>query len=106
MAQTGSSPRAKGSAPNRTLDPKRSCLEENRLSGGRLTGSRDPRGAERGRLSRPPRDTLRFLGAAQIRLVIGDRVLHFSGDLGQADDPLMRPPEPFDGADVLVREST
>lgn len=47
-----------------------------------------------------------LLGAAQIRLEIGDRIVHFSGDLGHDPDPLMRPPAPFEGADVLVCEST
>lgn len=47
-----------------------------------------------------------LLGAAQIRLEIGETVVHFSGDLGHNPDPLMRPPEPFESADVLVCEST
>tara|TARA_R110002094_G_scaffold2521_1_gene10185 strand:+ start:5939 stop:7324 length:1386 start_codon:yes stop_codon:yes gene_type:complete len=47
-----------------------------------------------------------LLGAAQIRLTIGETVLHFSGDLGRQIDPLMRPPRRFEGADVLVCEST
>lgn len=47
-----------------------------------------------------------LLGAAQIRLEIGDTVVHFSGDLGHDPDPLMRPPEAFEGANVLVCEST
>ncbi|MGR3271736.1 MBL fold metallo-hydrolase RNA specificity domain-containing protein [Thalassococcus profundi] len=47
-----------------------------------------------------------LLGAAQIRLEVGERVVHFSGDLGHDPDPLMRPPVPFEGADVLVCEST
>lgn len=47
-----------------------------------------------------------LLGAAQIRLEVEDRVVHFSGDLGHDPDPLMRPPDAFDGADVLVCEST
>ncbi len=47
-----------------------------------------------------------LLGAAQIRLNIAGTVLHFSGDLGRDTDPLMRPPVPFGGADVLVCEST
>ncbi|MBC2861637.1 MBL fold metallo-hydrolase [Stappia sp. 28M-7] len=47
-----------------------------------------------------------LLGAAQIRLEVGGRVIHFSGDLGHETDPLMRPPRPFGGADVLVCEST
>lgn len=47
-----------------------------------------------------------LLGAAQIRLEVEERVVHFSGDLGHDPDPLMRPPDAFDGADVLVCEST
>ncbi len=47
-----------------------------------------------------------LLGAAQIRLDVGERVVHFSGDLGHDPDPLMRPPDAFDGADVLICEST
>lgn len=47
-----------------------------------------------------------LLGAAQIRFEIDGRVVHFSGDLGHDPDPLMRPPKPFGGADVLVCEST
>ena len=47
-----------------------------------------------------------LLGAAQIRLNIGGTVVHFSGDLGRQVDPLMRPPRRFEGADVLVCEST
>ena len=47
-----------------------------------------------------------LLGAAQIRVEIDGRVVQFSGDLGQDADPLMRPPKPLGGADVLVCEST
>lgn len=47
-----------------------------------------------------------LLGAAQISLDIGGTVVHFSGDLGRAHDPLMRPPQPLQQADVLVCEST
>ncbi|MDA5095793.1 MBL fold metallo-hydrolase [Aliiroseovarius sp. KMU-50] len=47
-----------------------------------------------------------LLGAAQIRLRVRGTVVHFSGDLGRDSDPLMRPPEPFAGADVLICEST
>lgn len=47
-----------------------------------------------------------LLGAAQIRLDVGARRVHFSGDLGRADDELTRTPVPFDRADVLVCEST
>lgn len=47
-----------------------------------------------------------LLGAAQIRLDLGGRIVHFSGDLGRERDALMRPPQPFTGADVLICEST
>jgi metallo-beta-lactamase family protein len=47
-----------------------------------------------------------ILGAAQIRLNLGGRIVHFSGDLGRAHDPLMRPPKPLIDADVVVCEST
>jgi metallo-beta-lactamase family protein len=47
-----------------------------------------------------------LLGAAQIALDVDGTRLHFSGDLGRAQDPLMRPPRPLHEADVLVCEST
>ena len=47
-----------------------------------------------------------LLGTAQIRLDISGITVHFSGDLGRDSDPLMRPPVPFAGADVLICEST
>jgi metallo-beta-lactamase family protein len=47
-----------------------------------------------------------LLGAAQIRLTINGTTVHFSGDLGHEPDPLMRAPQPFGGADVLICEST
>jgi metallo-beta-lactamase family protein len=47
-----------------------------------------------------------ILGAAGVRLRVGDRTLHFTGDLGRPDDPLMLPPAPLEAADVLVTEST
>lgn len=47
-----------------------------------------------------------ILGAAQIRLDLNGTLVHFSGDLGRVHDPLMRAPRPFQGADVLVCEST
>jgi metallo-beta-lactamase family protein len=47
-----------------------------------------------------------LLGAAQLRIDIGGTVVHFTGDLGRARDELMRPPAPFEGADVLICEST
>jgi len=47
-----------------------------------------------------------ILGAAQIALNIDGQRLHFTGDLGRATDSLMRAPAPFEGADLLVCEST
>jgi metallo-beta-lactamase family protein len=47
-----------------------------------------------------------LLGAAQISVDIAGRNVHFSGDLGRAQDPLMRPPLPLQQADILVCEST
>jgi metallo-beta-lactamase family protein len=47
-----------------------------------------------------------LLGAAQISVGIAGKTVHFSGDLGRAQDPLMRPPVPLVEADVLVCEST
>lgn len=47
-----------------------------------------------------------ILGAAQLQVESGGRRLHFTGDLGRPDDPLMRPPAPLERTDVLVSEST
>ncbi len=47
-----------------------------------------------------------LLGAAQIRMEINGTRLHFSGDLGRIQDPLMRPPVPLSETDLLVSEST
>ena len=47
-----------------------------------------------------------ILGAAQVRLAVDGGVIHFTGDLGRQEDPLMRPPAPLDACTVLVTEST
>lgn len=47
-----------------------------------------------------------LLGAAQISLDLDGTLVHFSGDLGRVQDPLMRPPQPLQQADVLICEST
>jgi metallo-beta-lactamase family protein len=47
-----------------------------------------------------------LLGAAQLRVDVAGTIVHFTGDLGRANDELMRPPSRFEGADVLVCEST
>jgi metallo-beta-lactamase family protein len=47
-----------------------------------------------------------LLGAAQVRMQVGAKMLHFSGDLGRDNDLLMQPPAQLREADVLVCEST
>lgn len=48
-----------------------------------------------------------ILGSAWARLTLEDgHTLAVSGDLGRPGHPLLRPPEPFSGADVLLLEST
>lgn len=47
-----------------------------------------------------------ILGAAQVRVESNGHSLHFTGDLGRDDDPLMNPPAPLERCDVLVTEST
>ncbi|MGT2526434.1 MBL fold metallo-hydrolase RNA specificity domain-containing protein [Streptomyces nojiriensis] len=48
-----------------------------------------------------------ILGSAWAHLTLEDgRTLAVSGDLGRPGHPLLRPPEPFYGADVLLMEST
>lgn len=49
-----------------------------------------------------------ILGSASVRLDLSDsdRSIEFSGDLGRSKHPILRPPDPPTGADVLVVEST
>ncbi len=47
-----------------------------------------------------------ILGAAQIHLNVDGHSIHFTGDLGRDDDPLMFPPRELEAADILVTEST
>ncbi|ALJ19218.1 MBL fold metallo-hydrolase RNA specificity domain-containing protein [Microbacterium sp. No. 7] len=47
-----------------------------------------------------------ILGAAQLQVEHAGRRIHFTGDLGRPDDPLMLPPAPLERTDVLVSEST
>ena len=47
-----------------------------------------------------------ILGAAQIRLAIQGQRVHFTGDLGRPNDPLMHGPRPLETTDVLIVEST
>lgn len=47
-----------------------------------------------------------ILGAAMVRLQFEGRTTLFSGDLGRADDPILKPPALMQEADYLVIEST
>ncbi|MGE9744320.1 MBL fold metallo-hydrolase RNA specificity domain-containing protein [Bdellovibrio bacteriovorus] len=47
-----------------------------------------------------------ILGAASATISNGEKSIHFSGDLGRYNDPLMPAPEPPAKADYLVMEST
>ncbi|NUT18891.1 MAG: MBL fold metallo-hydrolase [Hamadaea sp.] len=47
-----------------------------------------------------------ILGSATIEVRAGGRSVVFSGDLGNPDHPLLRPPEPPPAADAIVVEST
>ncbi len=47
-----------------------------------------------------------ILGAAQLRIDAPGGRVHFTGDLGRVDDPLMQPPRPLETTDVLVTEGT
>ncbi|MEX1079118.1 MAG: MBL fold metallo-hydrolase [Homoserinimonas sp.] len=47
-----------------------------------------------------------ILGAAQVSLRVRGVTLHFTGDVGRPNDPLMFPPRPLHHCDVLVTEST
>lgn len=47
-----------------------------------------------------------ILGAAQVHLNLAGRTIHFTGDLGRANDPLMYPPRALEPVNVLVTEST
>lgn len=47
-----------------------------------------------------------LLGACAVHLARGDESLLFSGDLGRSADLLMPPPQPPQGADVVLVEST
>jgi metallo-beta-lactamase family protein len=47
-----------------------------------------------------------ILGAAQLHIDVAGTSLHFTGDMGRQHDPLMKPPREFEGADILIAEST
>jgi metallo-beta-lactamase family protein len=47
-----------------------------------------------------------ILGSASVRLDDGRHSVAFTGDVGRAVDPIMKPPEPLPDADHVVTEST
>ncbi|RYF44137.1 MAG: MBL fold metallo-hydrolase [Comamonadaceae bacterium] len=47
-----------------------------------------------------------MVGSAFVRLDDGKRAILFSGDIGRPNDMLLRAPQPMEGADYLVVEST
>lgn len=47
-----------------------------------------------------------ILGAAQVHAEVDGVSMHFTGDLGRANDPLMHAPRPLEAVDILVSEST
>lgn len=47
-----------------------------------------------------------ILGASCVRASSPEGSVAFTGDVGRPDDPVMLPPEPLPGADVVVTEST
>jgi metallo-beta-lactamase family protein len=47
-----------------------------------------------------------IVGAAQLRLHVEGRTIHFTGDLGRADDTIMQPPAALEPCDLLITEST
>lgn len=47
-----------------------------------------------------------IVGSASLRLELPNTSIAFSGDVGRAADPIMRPPEPLPQTDYLVLEST
>jgi metallo-beta-lactamase family protein len=55
-------------------------------------------------------DTAHILGSAAIHLTINEngkaKRITFSGDIGRPKDKILRQPEPFDQADVIICEST
>lgn len=47
-----------------------------------------------------------ILGSATAELDLGERAVLFTGDLGRANHPILRPPQPPGDADVVITEST
>ena len=47
-----------------------------------------------------------ILGASQLHIDVAGTSLHFTGDMGRQHDPMMKPPREFEGADILISEST
>lgn len=55
-------------------------------------------------------DVGHILGSAAVNLTIEEKgeslYLTFTGDIGRKEDPILRPPQPFPQADVVISEST
>lgn len=55
-------------------------------------------------------DVGHILGSSAVHLTLHERddafQLTFTGDIGRKEDPVLRPPQPFPQADVLITEST
>jgi metallo-beta-lactamase family protein len=47
-----------------------------------------------------------IIGAAQLHINVGSYSIHFTGDLGRPDDPLMYPPRALEATQFLITEST
>lgn len=47
-----------------------------------------------------------IVGSACLRLQVGDTTIAFTGDVGRPVDPIMKPPDLLEQADVLVTEAT
>jgi metallo-beta-lactamase family protein len=51
-------------------------------------------------------DAGHLLGSAMVHLRMGERSLTYTGDLGRAGTPLLRPPAPVPSAGLIISEST
>jgi metallo-beta-lactamase family protein len=51
-------------------------------------------------------DAGHLLGSAMVHLILGERTITFTGDLGRKDMPILRDPVPIPPADLIISEST
>jgi metallo-beta-lactamase family protein len=47
-----------------------------------------------------------IIGSACVAMLAGQVRINFTGDVGRPADPIMKPPDPLEDADVLITEST